>query len=251
MSEPTQDELWGLEAFNAFSVWYNNITSNQAPGLNPYEVSLIMTRAQTQVLQDAFNHRTDRTNGGYDRSEKRQIDFSSLIRTAELTEVSDTTGIVQIDSRSIMYDFDTENVMFILNEFVRINNNKLSVIPLAYDTYANLMKAPYKFPPKDCAWRLINTVEDKTFFEVVAKGLASGGRMQYIIHYIEKPAPIILTDLTEQGLTIEGISTVSPCKLPKEIWDEIMERAVTLAKIAWQGSTSTLVSATLASNKNN
>jgi len=41
--------------------------------------------------------------------------------------------------------------------------------------------------------------------------------------------------LTDYGtdLTIEGESGVSECILPEETHQEILERAVTLAKIAW------------------
>ena len=35
-----------------FDVLYNNITSNQAPGLNLYEKSVFLTKAQSQLISE-------------------------------------------------------------------------------------------------------------------------------------------------------------------------------------------------------
>jgi len=63
-----------------FDVLYNNITSNQAPGLNEYEKSVFLTKAQSQLINEYFNIRTDGVGGGFDGSQRRQYDFSSLIK---------------------------------------------------------------------------------------------------------------------------------------------------------------------------
>lgn len=43
-----------------FDILYNNITSNQAPGLNVYEKSLFLTKAQDELIKNYFiaNHNT-------------------------------------------------------------------------------------------------------------------------------------------------------------------------------------------------
>ena len=71
----------------------------------------------------------------------------------------------------------------------------------------------------------------------------------YRMRYVRRPNPIILEpDLHSLGVTIEGIgatansgtdTTIRECELPEEMHHEILERAVTLAKIAWQGATMT------------
>ena len=42
----------GTEMLNNFNVLYNNITSNQAPGLNSYEIDLFLTKAQYQLWKN-------------------------------------------------------------------------------------------------------------------------------------------------------------------------------------------------------
>jgi hypothetical protein len=67
------------------------------------------------------------------------------------------------------------------------------------------------------------------------------GDIQYQLRYIRNLNPIILDDLSNYGtdLTIGGVTSETPCTLPEETHQEILERAVTLAKIAWQGGTAT------------
>ena len=71
-----------------FDVLYNNITSNQAPGLNEFEKSVFLTKAQSQLVIEYFNRRTDAIGGGFDGSEHRQYDFSSIVRTESLFNVN-------------------------------------------------------------------------------------------------------------------------------------------------------------------
>ena len=67
--------------------------------------------------------------------------------------------------------------------------------------------------------------------------------------YVKKPNPIILRDFKEDNLSIEGKKIETPCEFPSQLHQEILERAVTLAKIAYQaGSTATIAAQ---SNKNN
>ena len=43
------------EFSDQFDVGYNNITSNQAPGLSEYDKSVFLTKAQDELLKDYFN----------------------------------------------------------------------------------------------------------------------------------------------------------------------------------------------------
>lgn len=73
--------MTNLELSNEFDVLYNNITSNQAPGLDEYEKSVFLTKAQDEIVKAYFNPKTNKVQEGFDGSEKRQIDFSMLIRS--------------------------------------------------------------------------------------------------------------------------------------------------------------------------
>lgn len=74
--------MTNLEFSNEFDVLYNNITSNQAPGLDEYEKSVFLTKAQDEIVKAYFNPKTNKVHEGFDGNEKRQIDFSMIMRSA-------------------------------------------------------------------------------------------------------------------------------------------------------------------------
>ena len=68
------------EMDNMFETLYNNIGSPQAPGLNAYEKSVFLTKAQDEILKNYFNPKSkgNNTQDGFDDNAKRQVDFSML-----------------------------------------------------------------------------------------------------------------------------------------------------------------------------
>lgn len=69
------------EFSNEFDVLYNNITSNQAPGLDEYEKSVFLTKAQDEIIKAYFNPKTNKVQEGFDGNQRRQIDFSMVMRS--------------------------------------------------------------------------------------------------------------------------------------------------------------------------
>lgn len=285
------------EMDNMFDVLYNNITSNQAPGLNAYEKSVFLTKGQDEIMKNYFNPKSkgNNTQEGFDGSAKRQVDFSMLTTVAttssttysyslvsgktdkdgrpvysklnvlnfipkstySYTEAYDSEGNVLKDTMgNALYirnegtdisGFDTplfdmrENtksitlpskLMYAINEMVEVNrNNKkalLQVVPIKFDEYSRLMCKPYKRPLKYQAWRLTNNNVVNKADIVVGP---SDTLIKYTIRYVRRPNPIIVSDL--DGLTIEGKSTATECELDPILHEEILQRAVELAKIAW------------------
>ena len=78
------------EFSNEFDVLYNSITSNQAPGLDEYEKSVFLTKAQDEIVKSYFNPRSNKTQEGFDGNEKRQIDFSMIMRSTVYDVISYT-----------------------------------------------------------------------------------------------------------------------------------------------------------------
>ena len=64
-----------------------------------------------------------------------------------------------------------------------------------------------------------------------------------MMRYVSEPKPIIIEDLTTSNLSIDGYTEVMACELPEDCHEEILERAVTLAKLAYAGSSATLARA--------
>ena len=284
---------------NQLDVLYNNITSNQAPGLNSFEKSSFLTKAQNELVKNYFDpsSKGNSLGKGFDESTIRQMDFSNLL---ESIEKAPTNDIPVIDHRAKVYELPT-NVFIIINEeialkggitsytettyyiwngdswlgstsiaddvtikgtvssvselpkteltvgdiyavAISINNSTTlatrQVIPISFQEYMRLMSKPFKEPLKRQAWRLMTKGGTANKIEIVlpSTDLTKYPIRNYVIRYVRKPKPIILTDLSDYGdLTIEGQSSVSMCELNESTHDAIIQRAVELAKIAWAG----------------
>lgn len=240
---------------NIFDTLYNNINSNQAAGLNEYEKSVFLTKAQGMIVKEYFNARTDGVGGGFDGGEKRQYDFSMIVRTKKLERL--TGDYEKLDQRSKVWIFP-EDYFLSVNEMLWDGKYQYSVLPVSYGEYRLLMMKPYNFPVKRAVWRILTgetevetTASDGTTKETVNVPVAEvigkfdDEKAEYRIRYVRTLKPIILDKLTNYGedVTIEGEVEPRPCELPKEVHQEIVERAVTLAQIAWNGSTATAVAA--------
>jgi hypothetical protein len=157
------------ELSTTFDVLWNNVTSNQAPGLNEYEKSVFLTKAQSQLVNEYFNNRTDGFGGGYDGSQRRQYDFSGLVRTERLFMVNTfkkdrITADEKLDRRSKVYLFP-QNYFLAVNEILSDTNWQYSVIPLSYAEYQRVMTKPYNFPPKRAAWRIFTDKKNCNVWE--------------------------------------------------------------------------------------
>lgn len=145
------------ELSNEFDILYNNITSNQAPGLDVYEKSVFLTKAQRQLVNDYFNIKVDGVGGGFDGSQRRQYDFSSITKVTNLLEVNYFDDRIKdsekLDKRSKVYLFPTDYFISI-NEMLLEENQRHSIIPLHHIEYQRLMSKPYNLPSKRKAWRL-------------------------------------------------------------------------------------------------
>lgn len=253
------------EFSNQFDILYNNITSNQAPGLNEYEKSVFLTKAQNELVKNYFEKTSkgNTTQKGYDDNAIRQMDFKDLTRVAAQTKQS-TTPVM--DNRAYVYNLPSD-VFIIINEQMELDKNGgvaglRTVVPLSYNEYMRLMSKPFKEPLKWQAWRLVtNTNDVKNNIEIILTSKdrkAYGNNVKYIVRYVKKPLPIILTDLSDslgEDLSIDGyIGSVLPkdvtddkikakytqvdgCELDSSVHEAILQRAVELAKIAWGGDT--------------
>lgn len=172
------------EMSDQFDLLYNNITSNQAPGLNEWEKSVFLTKAQSQLVKEYFNQRVDAIGGGFDGSQKRQYDFSGLIRTESLFNINTYADRVTIpeklDRRSQVYLFPT-NYFLAVNEIISDTRWQYSVAALDYAEYQRLMLKPYSLPVKRAAWRLITDKKNCNYCReyVESTELVSGSTTDY------------------------------------------------------------------------
>ena len=94
------------------------------------------------------------------------------------------------------------------------------------------MSKPYKRPLKFQAWRVLDNISagDK-HADIISN--PNDSIIQYTVRYVKKPRAIILDTLS--GVTIEGSSTPQTCELDPILHEEILQRAVELAKAAYTG----------------
>ncbi len=219
------------EMDNMFDVLYNNITSNQAPGLNAYEKSVFLTKGQDEILKNYFNPKSkgNTTQDGFDANQKRQVDFSMLTTVTTSTTFSTSLFDGRSNTKSVSLP---PKMMMAINETVEVTRSNssvlLQVVPIKFDEYSRVMSKPYKRPLKYQAWRLINSDTANKVDIIVGP---ADTLTKYTIRYIRRPNPIIVSDL--DGLTIEGKTTTTECELDPILHEEILQRAVELAKIAW------------------
>lgn len=251
---------------------FGEVASKQSIVLDEYEKSVLLTQAQDLIIKNYFEARSNSLGQGMDDSERRQVDFSSLITTAVLSEVEDpATDAKKFDTRGTVFilpkkaDNKTTDVLFILNEKLLaydkveeggeeeeenpteeqeesekqeklVKRKEYVIVPLSYKEYDREMSKPYAQPLKKQAWRLFENMA--TGFDLVSEIIpryeVRDCTFVYRIRYIKRPQPIILEDL--ENLDIDGLSTASDCELNPILHMDILNKAVELA-ITTRGKT--------------
>lgn len=234
------------EFSDQFDVLYNSITSNQAPGLDAYEKSVFLTNAQNEIVLKYFNAMLNKTQEGFDDSEIRQIDFSTLIKTVKINSTQFNNAILDNKPNTKSIGFSYTDILAILNEFADVtrgtNTVRLTVVPINYNEYSRLSSKPFKRPNKYQAWRLIleDTENNRTFR---AMDIIIGPKDvldKYTIRYVKKPQAIRLNGLGD--MKIDGYSTPQGCELDSIMHPEVVQRAVEMAKAVYTGDLSTQIS---------
>ena len=228
-----------------FDILYNNIMSNNAPGLDEYEKSVCLTKAQMELVKNYFNPLGNKYKTGFEQSIKRLTDFSTLILAVNLNPASVSQSYKdysKFDDRSIVYAYP-KDFLFAINDTATETEKdgtvrKITIASIDFGTYTRLMNKPYKQPHKDQAWKLfVNPVDmdnydldevPTVYFEVITHEGSTIGN--YKLRYVRKPRPIILEDLSLTGTSINGETAPRTSELNPEMHDEILQRAVEIAK---------------------
>ena len=216
-----------------FSVLFNNIMSDAAPGMTDFEISYYLTKGQLELVKDYINPKGNKYQEGLDGSRKRQADFSALIQTIQLDEICNAQ--VKLDPRSSVYEFPA-SFLAVLNESLSVcydgKPQIRQIVPLSYDEYFRLMSGVYKEPLKNQAWRLYTDADQ---IELITPNVDRSRPKIYTIRYVKYPTPIIVSDLSElnSSLKIDGYYKPMTSQLNEELHEEIVQRAVELAKATY------------------
>ena len=225
-------EEWSL----AFDQYYNNITSNQAPGLNEYEKSRFLTDAQEAVVVSLYN---GTLKNSFEETEEITDYLSPLVKQAVIeTEASVPT---KVDSKKSHIFTLPPDMLFRTLELCTIKTDDCgdmtaNVVPVTQDEFWRTTRNPFKRQNERKVLRL--AFGDYASFlpgdrKIDYSELYSDFTIKnYTVRYISRPEPIILDDL-DDGLTIRGENKKKTCKLDEALHHTILMEAVKLAKAVW------------------
>ena len=213
------------ELSNKFDVLINSYSIPQSFGTNynplnfdEYEKSIFLTQAQDYVIQGLY---TGSLGYSFEQTEQLRRYLSSLVNTKTYNCENTTKGL---ESNSVIVHLD-DDVLFITYESAIIsdsskclNNKELKVIPTTQDQYHRIKDNPFRGSNKR---RILRLDINNNTVELISKYTIK----QYLVRYISRPNPIILTDLPE-NLTINNQNKKTECILNPEIYDIILKVAV-------------------------
>lgn len=226
--------MTNIELSNEFDIHYNAIAGQSAPGIDVYEKSVFLTKAQLEIVKDYYDALSNRKQKGFEATEKRRVDLKELVKNYKNSVVFASNRGIDGDSKFFKIPADA---YLIIQETAKLSssddciNGKISdIVPITHDEYNIQRKNPFKKPDQNTLWRL-NISKEAT--DQLVEIISPYDIAEYHMRYIKYPKPIILQNLTTafpgEGLTIDGVSAETPCELHESIHREILDRAVELA----------------------
>ena len=222
---------WSLE----FDLLYQNITSNQAPGLNEYEKSVFLTRYEQAVVVMLYKGSLGKS---FEETEELTHYLDSLVCQYEAT--SPASGASHIVSGSTVFELP-DDMLFRTLEICKIKKDGCGsvdavVVPVTQDEFWRTHRNPFKKQNGNRVLRLSygssDAFSDGLYSSQYSELISDYPIESYTVRYLRKPEPIILADL-DGGLSIDGETEAKTCKLPEALHQTILTEAVKAAKAVW------------------
>lgn len=214
-----------------FDILYDNISSNTAPGIDKYEKSVYLTKAQLEIIKE-YNGSQNKYQKSFEGSDKRRVDLKELVKDYKSNTLVASSEKISSNSKFFTIPSDVFLIKFEKAGYTKGSCNlEMDVVPINLDEYNEKIKNPFKKPYKNLAWRL----DYRTLSSPVVEIVSTEDITTYHMRYVKYPEPIILTNLSTDpdfsgmNLTVDGSTVEQTCKLDKEIHREILDRAVQLA----------------------
>lgn len=217
------------EFSNEFDTLLNSFnTLDYSINLDEYEKSVFLTKAQEEIIIDFYNGKNP-FKDSFEKTEEVRRYLSNLNKTYTTTDKK--ADYIGLSKSSIFFELP-EDLWFITYESVTLeddklecmNNREVVVTPITQDDYYRISRNPFRCSNKN---RVIRIDVNGNVVEIISEYNIS----RYLVKYVSKPTPIILTDLTD-NLSINGISLKTECELNPVIHRVILEKAVKLALVS-------------------
>lgn len=193
---------------------------------NEYEKSVFLTNAQEEIVINLYNGKNP-YGDSFESTEELRRYLDSLVKIKEYNIDEQVEGI-KLESKSVLFQLP-EFIAFITMERVVYDDESLGcangtvadVYPVTQDEYNRLRDNPFRGSSKYKALRL-------DYGDNIVEIIPKYNIGKYIIKYLSKPSPIILTDLPE-GLKVDNDAVAHECQLNSMLHRTILERAVSMA----------------------
>ena len=86
--------MTNTEFSNEFDILYNSIATSSAPGIDIYEKSVYLTKAQLEIIKNYYNPKGNKYQEGFEQTEKRRRDLEQLVKDFKTTTFDDFTESV-------------------------------------------------------------------------------------------------------------------------------------------------------------
>lgn len=227
----------------SFNLLYNNIASDKAPGLEPYEVSRLLTEAQDTVVVGLYRGAYGST---FEASEDTTAYLDTLVQQCVGKLVTDESlnERMKVSDKSVLFRLEPKDgdILFRTLELCDIKNGcgnieRVVVVPVTQDEFWRTSRNPFKRQNGRRVLRLSFSTSKagaEDYSSVKYSELVSDREIdKYVVRYISRPEPIILEELPE-GLSINGRNKTQTCLLPEVLHQTILAEAVNMAKAIWK-----------------
>lgn len=205
--------------------------SKQEAVLNEYEKSVFLTQAQEDVVVELYTGKNS-TGESFEQTEELRRNLSSLVVDATLTPITTSSGS-PLGTKSKFFSLpdgsdNLPKVWFIVYEALNTAEtaceaySTIEVVPVTHDEYHRIKNNPFRGANRHRALRL-DLLDGQV--EIVSTYTVTS----YYIRYLKKPSPIVLVNLTGEGLSIDGETNYTECQLHESLHQKILDRAVQLA----------------------
>lgn len=206
---------------------------------NEYEKSYFLTKAQEEIVISLYNGRN--TSGdSFEKTEELRRLLNNLVVTHKQPLSEENYNDLALTDKSYFVPI-LDDVMYIIYEAVRLKDDNLgcyngtiiNVQPITHDEYNKIKDNPFRGPTRYKALRLdtndVKTINNDVKLTNCVEIISKYSCDEYIIRYLKKLNPIILVDLDNTNVSIDGKTKKHDCELNSILHEYILERAVDMA----------------------
>lgn len=221
------------EFSNEFDILINSFKLDNdgiSLSFDEYEKSVFLTKAQDEIVEGLYTGKL--LGESFESSEQVRRYLAPLVITASLPCIKELNGvpIKGLSDKSVFAVLPNypNQVWFITYESVILNSDctcidgrEVQVIPVTQDEYHRVKRNPFRKPNSRKVLRL--DINDSMVELISEEDIGS-----YLIRYISRPEPIILTTLPDI-LSISNETGEKECRLNPGTHRMILEVAVNMA----------------------